>query len=99
MIEPGGGLPVRFELYVAGEAPNSLRARSNLAALCSRYLEGRHRIEVIDVFQQPQRALEDGILLTPQLVLETPAGRTAFIGDLSDPKGLLYALGIDGDAR
>lgn len=49
----------RFDLYVAGEAPNSTQAVANLAAFCRAHLADRHEIEIIDVFREPKRALAE----------------------------------------
>ncbi len=73
----------RYRLYVAGDAPNSLRARHNLERLCRRYLGDAYAIEVVDALNEPQRVLEEGVLVTPFLVqLEPWTVRLA--GDLSD---------------
>jgi hypothetical protein len=32
------------------------------------YLPERHKIEIVDVFREPKRALEERILMTPALV-------------------------------
>ena len=82
---------ILFRLYVVGDLPNSRRAIANLQAFCEENLPGRHRIEVLDVFEAPQRALADNIMLTPQLVIET-AGRARYIvGDLSETSELRQA--------
>lgn len=82
---------VDFKLYVVGDLPNSRRAIENLVAFCQQVLPGRHRIEVLDVFDAPQRALADHIMLTPQLVV-TVKGRTRnLVGDLSDRAALFQA--------
>lgn len=83
---------LEFRLYVVGDLPNSRRAIGNLRAFCEEFLPGRHRIEVLDVFDAPERALEDHILLTPQLVVIT-AGRTQnIVGDLSETSSLRSAV-------
>jgi hypothetical protein len=40
-----------FRLYLAGGAPNSVRALANLYAICQKYFPESHRIEVIDVLK------------------------------------------------
>jgi hypothetical protein len=42
-------------------------ARANLAALCQSHLKGRCENEIVDVFREPQRALAEGIFMTPTL--------------------------------
>jgi len=76
---------VEFRLYVAGDMPNSRRAMTNLHAFCKEHLPGRHRIEVLDVFDAPERALADHIMLTPQLVVVSAGRAQHIVGDLSDP--------------
>jgi circadian clock protein KaiB len=86
---------IDFRLYVAGNAPNSWRAVANLNALCRRYLPNRYRIEVIDVFKHPRRALEDGVMLTPNLIVASASPPLTVVGDLSDSTSVLQALGIE----
>ncbi len=88
----------RFRLYVAGEAPNSLRARANLAAFCKTYLQERHEIEIVDVLRDPQRALAESIFMTPTLVTLEPAPLRRIVGSLGQSETLLFALGLDAAA-
>ena len=83
-----------FQIYVAGSAPNSVQALANLYALCREHFPGSHRIEVIDVLQEPLRALEDVILVTPTVVKVSPAPRQQIIGNLSQEAEVLRALGL-----
>jgi circadian clock protein KaiB len=84
----------KFRLYVAGEAPSSALALANLAALCRTYLPDHHEIEVVDVFRQGQRALTDGIFMTPTLVKLQPRPTRRIVGTLSDTQPLLLAIGV-----
>lgn len=45
-----------LRLYVAGATNRSTRAITTVRRLCERYLPGRYRLEVIDVYQQPEQA-------------------------------------------
>lgn len=88
-------LPVfSFRLYVAGDGQNSVRAIANLTALCEDRLQGRHRIEVVDVFGEPARALADGIVMTPTLVRVEPDPIRRVIGTLDQTEGVAIALGL-----
>ncbi|HSV52780.1 MAG TPA: circadian clock KaiB family protein [Burkholderiaceae bacterium] len=84
----------KFRLYVAGDAPNSAQARSNLGALCRKHLPGQHEIEVVDVFRDPKRALADGIIMTPTLIKLTPSPIRRIVGALSQTQPVLRALGL-----
>ncbi len=83
-----------FRLYLAGGAPNSVRALANLYAICRQHYPESHRIEVIDVLEQPMRALAEAILVTPTLVKVAPAPEVQIIGNLSDEEEVLRALGL-----
>lgn len=84
----------KFRLYVAGDALNSVQALANLGALCREYLPDRHEIEVVDVFQEPKRALADAVFMTPALVKLAPPPVRIIIGTLSQTQPLLQALGL-----
>jgi circadian clock protein KaiB len=86
-----------FRLYLAGGAPNSVRALANLYALCHKHFPESHRIEVIDVLKEPLRALADAILVTPTVVKVSPAPRQQIIGNLSEEAELLRALGLPAE--
>ena len=85
----------KFRLYVAGDAPNSAQAITNLAAICRAHLPDRHEIELVDVFLEPKRALADGILMTPTLIKLTPAPVRRIVGTLSQLAPVLHALGLE----
>jgi circadian clock protein KaiB len=88
----------KFRLYIAADTHNSVQARANLAELCRTYLPGRHEIEVVDVLQQPARALQDGIFMTPTLIMLAPAPVQRIVGTLSQTHTVLQALGIEAVA-
>ncbi|GFO59991.1 KaiB 1 [Geomonas silvestris] len=83
-----------FRLFVSGMTPNSLRAIENIRAFCQQHLEGRYRLEIIDIYQQPQCAKEHQIVAVPTLVKQTPPPARRFIGDLSHTDRLLRGLGM-----
>ena len=84
----------KFRLYVAGDGPNSVQARANLAALCRDHLPDRHLIEIIDVIEDPKRAWVDRIFMTPTLIKLSPRPACAIVGTLSDRQIVLQALGM-----
>lgn len=85
----------RFQLFVAGDGLNSARAIANLNAICQAYLPDRHAIEIVDVYQHPERALADAIFMTPTLVKLAPASEIKIVGTLSDVPIVLQALGLE----
>jgi circadian clock protein KaiB len=85
----------KFRLYIAGDTRNSLRALSNLTALCRAHLQDRHTIEIVDLSKEPRRALTDGILMTPTLVILSPSPIRKIVGTLSQPQPVLELLGLE----
>ena len=90
-------LSYRFRLYVAGDGMNSVQAAANLAALCRTHLADRSVIEIVDVFKEPMRALEDGVFRTPTLLKLGPAPARKIVGTLSQTHIVMRALGLEGD--
>lgn len=89
---------VVFRLYVAGDLPNSRRSIANLDAFCREFLPNRHRVEIVDVFEAPERALTDRVLLTPQLVVHHGRNKRIVVGDLADHNILSQAANVAGSA-
>jgi len=85
----------KFRLYVADDTLNSRLAVANLHAICSRYLPGRHTIELVNVLVEPDRALEDRIFLTPTLVKLAPGHVERLVGTLSQTGLVLQVLGLE----
>lgn len=84
----------KFRLFVSGDTPNSAEALGNLTVLCETCLPERHEIEVVDVFREPQRALAEGIYMTPTLLRLEPAPIKKVVGTLSDTGVLYRTLGL-----
>jgi circadian clock protein KaiB len=87
-------------LYVAGKAPNSIKAIANLEAICRRHLKDGYKLEIVDVCEHPLRALAEGVLVTPSLSKMSPSPTSMVIGNLSDTGSVLAALGLGaGDGQ
>lgn len=82
----------KFRLYVAGNSPNSIQAKTNLIALCQAHLADRYEIEVVDVQKEPLSALNDSIFITPTLVIILPAPIRKIIGSLNEMQPVLNIL-------
>ncbi len=82
----------KLKLYVAGQTPKSIRAFSNLKAICDQHLAGQYEIEVVDLLRNPQLARGDQIVAIPTLVRKLPVPIRKIIGDLSDTVRVLVGL-------
>lgn len=85
----------KFRLYTAHGTQNSAQALANLTALCRLHLQGRHEIEVVDVFREPGRARADGIRMTPTLIKLSPGAPCRIVGALNQTRSVLVALGLE----
>ncbi len=83
-----------FRLYVAGDAPNSVRARSNLRQIIKDWVTGPHTIEEVDLLKEPRRAQADNIIVTPTLLMIWPEPVRRVVGNLSEQLKVVEALGL-----
>jgi circadian clock protein KaiB len=81
-----------LRLYVAGHAPNSVRAIANATAICHEHFAACHSLEIVDLLEDPRRALADGIIVTPTLLKLSPLPVLRVIGNLSDTDRVLMTL-------
>jgi circadian clock protein KaiB len=83
-----------LRLYVAGRTPKSVAAFVNLKRICEEHLQGRYRVEVIDLMEKPQLAKGDQIFAVPTLVRKLPEPLKKIIGDLSNEERVLVGLDL-----
>jgi circadian clock protein KaiB len=98
-VRAGVTTVVLLRLYITGGAPNSIQAIANLKAICNEYLKGGHRLEVVDVLENPRRAMADGVLVSPSLSRLHPLPGVNLVGNMSDKAKVLHALGLKRKAR
>jgi circadian clock protein KaiB len=87
-----------LRLFVAGTSPNSIRAITNLKAICEKYLAGRYELEIIDVHQQAEKAEGEQLIALPMVVKKSPGTERRLIGDMSDTGKVLKGLGVKDTA-
>ncbi len=93
-LSPSSGNSYILRLYVAGATPRSAMAIANIKAICEESLQGRYRLDVIDIYQQPSMAKAEQILATPTLIKHLPAPIRRIVGDLSAKDRVLVGLGL-----
>jgi circadian clock protein KaiB len=101
-IPPATYVPatLQLRLFIAGNAPNSALARRNLNAICQAHFRGRFEIEVVDVLEEPLRALADLIRLTPTVLRLMPGyPDNRIVGTLDEPRRVMLALGLAGQIQ
>jgi circadian clock protein KaiB len=86
-----------LRLFVTGMTPRSTRAIRAVRTLCQERLEGRFDLEIIDVYQQPERIQDAQVIATPTLIKYEPAPLRRIVGDMTDTHRLCYGLGLQSD--
>jgi len=86
----------KLTLYLAGDAACFTQAVAGLRRAARERLGPEVELEIVDVLAQRERAQADGVLVAPTLVLGDPRHGPRAFGDLSDPRGALWSLGLDG---
>ena len=83
-----------LRLYVTGITPRSTKAIANVKEICEKYLKGRYKLEVIDIYQQPKLAQGEQIIAAPTLIKKLPLPLRRLIGDMSDTEKFLGGIDL-----
>jgi len=86
----------KLKLYIVGETRNTKRLLDDLKLILEKGLKELYSLEVIDVLDHPQKAIDDKIFVTPTLVKVDPPPIKKIIGNLSDVERVLETLGLIG---
>jgi circadian clock protein KaiB len=86
-------------LFISGASDRSRVALANVKAIVNEHLNGRYRLSVVDLYQQPERAREHEIIAVPTLVKRLPQPLRRLIGDLSDEDRVMVGLDIVPKSR
>ena len=89
-----------LRLYIAGESQKSLNAIANLNNIRDANILDPHKVEIINTLDHPARVIDDGVLVTPTLIIKKDSlpART-IIGDLSDKSKVLISLQFEKPPR
>ena len=84
-----------LHLYVAGRALGlSRQAETNLRKLCDLHLQGRYRIQVIDLAEEPALAREHQVTAVPMVVRIEPPPYRKIVGSMSNEASALLQMGF-----
>ena len=81
-------------LFVNGATDLSARAVALAKELCDVHLNGRYRLAVVDVNDDPAAVAGHHVLVTPTLLRHQPPLTRRYVGDLSDTDKVLEALDL-----
>ena len=84
----------QLKLFVAGNEPNSALAKKIVNEVCSSYPKSNFDIEIIDVYNNYQKAIDNRIMVVPTLLVHTSQSEFKIVGSLNTNENLVNALGL-----
>jgi circadian clock protein KaiB len=81
-----------LELYVTKNSSSSIRAIKNIQLIKEQYLKEKTKIEVIDIYENPEKLFENAIVSIPTLIRKKPLPEIRIIGDLSNEQEVIKLL-------
>jgi circadian clock protein KaiB len=85
-----GANGVSLILFVANDAPKSVAATANIQRALAELVDRAFSLEIVNVYDDPDRALSNRVLVTPTLL--APGAARRLVGDLSEKTELHYFL-------
>ena len=83
-----------FKLYVSGISVRSEQIHAALSRTFDKLLSGKYNLEIIDLLEDPQRAREANVLVTPTLIKSKPLPLLRLVGDFSNMEVLRKLLDL-----
>jgi circadian clock protein KaiB len=83
-------IAVALYLFVANDGTRSIAAIANIKGALIEMPDRAFALEIVNVFDDPDRALTHRVLVTPTLL--APASARRLVGDLSEATQLRYFL-------
>jgi len=90
---PGQGHYV-LVLFVTGSTSKSAQAIASVRSLCEEHLTGHYELEVVDIYQSPERLAGDQIIAAPTLLKREPFPVQRLVGNLGDQERVLIGLNL-----
>ncbi len=81
-------------LFITGITPRSLRAVANVRAFCEGEMNGSYDLEIVDLYEHPERAQPANVVVSPTLVRSLPHPVRLLFGDMSDRQQLCAVLKV-----
>ena len=69
-------------------------AIDNIKRLCDEHLRDTFELEIIDLYKNPEAALQQQIVFSPSLIKSLPLPRKVLIGTFADTEKVIKGLGI-----
>lgn len=88
---------VKLKLYVTGNTPTSEQVVAKIREIMVVDAQQDFELEVVDIFDDPEQAINDAVLATPTLLKVLPLPVRRLVGDLKDRERVLAGLELLGD--
>jgi circadian clock protein KaiB len=85
---------LELKLYVSGMSARSMEAIKNIRQLCDKYLSNAYELEIIDIYKNPELAVQQQVVFSPSLIKSYPLPKKILVGTLSDSEKVMNALGL-----
>ena len=81
-----------FLLFVSAQSILSIRAIKNCRMILEERLKDRYSLEIIDVYEDPDRIIEEQIITIPILIKKYPLPEIKITGDLNETARVIEEL-------
>jgi circadian clock protein KaiB len=86
--------PYVLKLFVAGNDGKAQKTYAGLNLILQDVIPNMHVLELIDVLQTPNKAIEYGVFATPTLIKVLPKPMRRVVGKLDDVKNAVIAIDL-----
>lgn len=83
-------------LYIAGNTTKSKKISERLKGLLDDKCTDNYNLEILDLLKYPEKAIEDGVFITPILIKKIPPPVRKIYGDLMGSENILTSLELEG---
>ena len=90
MPDPRYGLT----LFITGATPRSMRAVANVRDFCERELNDSYDLEIVDLYEHPERAQPANVVAAPTLIRDRPKPMKLLVGDMADAERLVATIKV-----
>lgn len=88
------GKKMSLQLYVSGMSQKSMNAIENIKQICDEHLKDCFDLEIIDIYKNPEKTLQNQVVFSPSLIRNLPLPKKTLVGTFTDTNKVITALGI-----
>lgn len=92
----GERIQYRYCLFVSGSTARSQQSIKVVRTVCDKYIRDDYTFAVIDVIDNPERALSERVYVTPTLIRYGPPPTRRFVGDFTSESILAAKMELTG---